>query len=709
MQHWMDGFDHYGTGSAGIANMLNGAWDSILGNVTLAVPSAGARTGPMAIKGDGLGSLGNIRRALNSAQDTVIVGFATFCDTLPDSSNIHRLMIYRTVLNAQVCAITTRPDGALEFRDNNDGVQATTTGAVINAASWQYIEMTVTRSTGAFQVFVDEVSVLTGTLGALGGSDTGILSFQQGGGLSDPNNLFWDDIVARDSTGSLNNGIAGDLRIATLQPVANGVNQGWTTRSIQKLGVGVLELDVDSDAGIMYNDQAAFELGSGDYAIEGFFYFDFNLITTGETTLFSKWRESTNECSYRLKLTGPDNGNVLQFSTSALGTLADEVVVHSVGFIPLQKQYFHIAVTRESGVSRLYIDGVRTGGDQADVRTYFDGAADLVISGKQNGTTTIFANSGLPGFMDGVRLTVGAARYTAQFFTPPTAILPADVSGDSLYNSVALLLNFDGSTIVDQSTNAFTVSNAVGGAATLLPNDATAFQTIDGETPNDQDFQEGELIAATGTLTLTGQPLDTETVTLGSVTYTFLTVFVDAANNILIGADQAASLNNLAAAINQEAGAGTLYGTATVFNPDARMNDLASTSEKLATARIPGTAGNSLASTETLTNGAWSAATLLGGLNLPTNSEFTVGALPADVTGVRALETVVRAYKTDSGTAELTPQFVLQGGISSPGVARVLPLTPTYFGQTIETDPNTMAALTPSSITGSRIRLDRTA
>lgn len=712
-QLFMDGFDHYGSGSSGRDAALNGAWDELAGNVTLAFPAPGARTGPMAIKGDALSS--DMRRALGLAATTCIAGFAVFCDTLPDDPNIHRLWYFRDVFNTTLLYLATRPDGALEVRNEAGTILATTTGPVINAASWQHIEAKIFvdtgGATGTIEVRVDEISVLSLGGLTLGVNGVGIVAMQQGGGAGDPNRVYWDDIVVRDDTGAVNNDFEGDLRVATLQPVVNGVNQGWTTRSIQKLGVGVLDLiDKGSDAGIMYDDEPEFELGSGDYCIEGFFYFDVNLVLSEETTLFSKWRESTNEASYRLKLTGPDNGNNLEFSTSVLGTLADEVVVHSVGFTPLPKQYYHIAVAREGGVSRLYIDGVRTGGDQADVRNYFNGAADLVVSGKQSGTTSIVANSGVNGFADGVRLTVGAARYTAQFFTPPTDILPSTVGGDPLYNSVELLLNFDEATVIDDSVNAFVVSTFPGGeAVTLLPDDEIAYQTVDGETPNDRDFQEGELISATGTLTLSGQPLDTETVVLGTVTYTFQTVLTAVANNVFIGADQAASLDNLLAAVNQEAGEGTLYGTGTVFNPDARMDDLASTSEKLATARIPGTAGNTLATTETLTNGAWSAATLLGGLDLPTNSEFTMSALPSDVTGVRALAIVVRSYKTDSGTAELTPQFVKDGGFASAGVAIALPLSPTYFEQTIETDPETAGALTPSTLVNSRLRIDRTA
>lgn len=118
--------------------------------------------------------------------------------------------------------------------------------------------------------------------------------------------------------------------------------------------------------------------------------------------------------------------------------------------------------------------------------------------------------------------------------------------------------------------------------------------------------------AAIGTLALTGQPLDTETVTIGAQTYTFVATLVGA-DDVLIGATVSDSLDNLIAAINNAAGEGTLYGTGTVLNADvtAAVGSLADSMD--VTSKVVGVAGNSVATTETLTNGSWGAATLQGG------------------------------------------------------------------------------------------------
>lgn len=121
--------------------------------------------------------------------------------------------------------------------------------------------------------------------------------------------------------------------------------------------------------------------------------------------------------------------------------------------------------------------------------------------------------------------------------------------------------------------------------------------------------------AASVVLTLTGQPLNAETVTVGSKVYTFQTALTNVDGNVKIGATTALSLTNLINAINLNAGVvGTDYATLMTVHPTVSAAQSAGTTATL-TAKTGGTAGNSLASTETLTNGSFAAVTLLGGLD----------------------------------------------------------------------------------------------
>lgn len=160
-------------------------------------------------------------------------------------------------------------------------------------------------------------------------------------------------------------------------------------------------------------------------------------------------------------------------------------------------------------------------------------------------------------------------------------------------------------------------------------------------------------VAATGILTLTGNALDTETVTIDTKTYTFQATLTDVDGNVLIGATASDSIDNLIAAITLGAGSGTLYAASTTLHPT--VTAAAGAGDTMdATAKTQGTAGNTIATTETLTNGSWGAATLSGGAGdmvilgsgeLPANTTAAIGS-------VTTLGTVV-AYNSTFGTATL--------------------------------------------------------
>jgi hypothetical protein len=117
---------------------------------------------------------------------------------------------------------------------------------------------------------------------------------------------------------------------------------------------------------------------------------------------------------------------------------------------------------------------------------------------------------------------------------------------------------------------------------------------------------------AATTLTASGAISADETVTLGAVTYTFKATVGATANEVDLGASTAEALANLKAAINLEAGAGTLYGSATVVHPTVGCRAVDAT-HAYVYAKTGGTGGNSLASTKVATNLAFPGATFNSG------------------------------------------------------------------------------------------------
>lgn len=130
-------------------------------------------------------------------------------------------------------------------------------------------------------------------------------------------------------------------------------------------------------------------------------------------------------------------------------------------------------------------------------------------------------------------------------------------------------------------------------------------------------YYDGDEVFATSVLTLTANPTNGETVTIGADVYTFVSALTGgggAPYEVLIGANASASIDNLIAAINAGAGAGTLYGDGTPESTYVGASAGAGDTMDV-TAVLGGAAANSIATTETLANGSWTGATLAGGVN----------------------------------------------------------------------------------------------
>lgn len=127
-----------------------------------------------------------------------------------------------------------------------------------------------------------------------------------------------------------------------------------------------------------------------------------------------------------------------------------------------------------------------------------------------------------------------------------------------------------------------------------------------------RDFCYTPSVKAVGLLTFSGVGVDGNQVVIGGTTYT-LSASVADPNDVLIGATAADTAANLAAAINADAGAGTLYGTGTTANASASATVAGAV--VTVTALVGGVAGNSVATTRTGTACVWGAATLTGGVD----------------------------------------------------------------------------------------------
>lgn len=92
----------------------------------------------------------------------------------------------------------------------------------------------------------------------------------------------------------------------------------------------------------------------------------------------------------------------------------------------------------------------------------------------------------------------------------------------------------------------------------------------------------------------------------------------------------------------------------------------------------------------------------------PAASEFTLSNLPADVTSVRCLTSIVRALKTDGGDGNLQVSLTPNGTNYDAGTDNPITTSATYWYDSSELSPATAAAWTPSEANAARIKIDRT-
>jgi hypothetical protein len=169
-----------------------------------------------------------------------------------------------------------------------------------------------------------------------------------------------------------------------------------------------------------------------------------------------------------------------------------------------------------------------------------------------------------------------------------------------------------------------------------------------------------------GVLTLSGLPLDTETVTIGSKVYTFQTVLTDVDGNVLIGASASESLDNLIAAINLTAGAGTIYA-ASMTNP----NNVLAAAGSGDTMDLYDNDSLTLATTETLTNGSWGAATITAGTGARTIRVYGLKTWNSAETSEDVVLHGTDPVNTSYSYVIIHRMKVLTAGTSAPNVGAI--------------------------------------
>ena len=158
-----------------------------------------------------------------------------------------------------------------------------------------------------------------------------------------------------------------------------------------------------------------FGFGTGDFTFE--LWFKTNSIASGSKVL-ADFRPTGSDTAVLLL----QSGSVVEFqSTNGAGSITSATNLAA-------NTWYHVAVSRGSGVTKLFLNGVQQGSDLTDTTDY-GSTRPIKIGANLNGTAAF------PGYIDELRVSTNA-RYTADFGTP-SGIFQGDAN-------TVLLYHFDG-------------------------------------------------------------------------------------------------------------------------------------------------------------------------------------------------------------------------------------------------------------------------
>lgn len=222
---WIDGFDHYGPNASA---MLDGVYSSLEG-VTLV--NQGARTGLRAARVEMVVNNSGLRRVLPGKRSVVGLAFGFNISALPTDPSSMALAQFLDEEGKIISTLTVLPTGSVQFRkDGRAGEVVGTSAPTILPGAYQHFECEVSGSSGAAEVRINGVTILsTASSGATGEIAqvmvAGCYGYPKTGALGI--SMLVDDLACRDNLGTKNNGWIGDQKCYTRFPDQDGLELDW--------------------------------------------------------------------------------------------------------------------------------------------------------------------------------------------------------------------------------------------------------------------------------------------------------------------------------------------------------------------------------------------------------------------------------------------------------------------------------------------------
>ncbi len=209
---------------------------------------------------------------------------------------------------------------------------------------------------------------------------------------------------------------------------------------------GSVQFDGSGDY-LSIDDSADLELGSGDFTIEGWFYFE-NTGSSG-TNFWGKW--NTSNRSYAFSYVKSTGKYVFGYSTDG----SAEVLLTSDALSADINTWVHFAAVRNGSSLKVYRNGTSIIDASVGTSTFYNATTDLYIGRLQSNT-----NYDYDGHISNFRIVNGKALYTSNFkpsmreleVIPGTVVLACQSKTDRTLEKTGKAVEAQGNVVASELT-----------------------------------------------------------------------------------------------------------------------------------------------------------------------------------------------------------------------------------------------------------------
>jgi len=297
-----------------------------------------------------------------------------------------------------------------------DGTTYTSTVAITNNV-WNHVA--VVRTSGTLKIFVGGAqgysAALAGALNAtgtakIGGTATYTIGYISNLRVVKGTAVYTAAFTPPTAPLTAISGTSLLLGFTNAGVIDNAMQNNLLTSGSAQISTGIFKYGTGSisfngtNSYLNSNNTTTGAFGANNFTVE--FWIFVNAIPGSSATIFDTRPASTNGAYTVIYL---NSDATIRFFVSSADRITSSVISINT--------WYHVAVCRSSGSTKMFLNGTQTGGTYTDATTYL--ASNTLIGTGYGGGAALGLY--LNGYIDDLRTTKGVARYTADFTAPQQA------------------------------------------------------------------------------------------------------------------------------------------------------------------------------------------------------------------------------------------------------------------------------------------------